>query len=72
LFDSGEGERRAGNISRVKGQVGRLQRDQASFVRLKPHHAALAKARIIGHADDRKGLTAEGVAGIKNGDGLLR
>jgi len=52
--------------------VGGLQRDQALFMGLKPHHATTAEASIIGHVNKLEGLTAEGVTGIKDGDGLFR
>ena len=52
--------------------MGGLQGDEPFFMGAQPHHAATAKTRIIRHGDKRKCLPAEGVPGIKDGDGLLR
>ena len=72
LFHSGKREGRGGKVVGVKGSVGGLQGDEPFFMGAQPHHAATAKTRIIRHGDKRKCLPAEGVPGIKDGDGLLR
>jgi hypothetical protein len=70
VCNSAERQRRGRNIIGIKGQVGGLKWNQPFFVGPQLNHATLAKTRIVSRIDKRERLTAQGVAGIKDRDGL--
>jgi hypothetical protein len=54
----------------MKGQVGGLKWNESFFVGPQLNHTTRAKTRIVSHVDKRERLTAQGVTGIKDRDGL--
>jgi hypothetical protein len=55
----------------IKRQVGSLNRDEPFHIGAHPNHATTAKFRIVGHGDKRESSTTQGMAGIKDRDGLV-
>jgi len=70
VCNSAERQRRGRNVVGMKSQVGGLKWNQPLFVGPQFNDAIGAKTGLVSHVDKGERLTAQGMTGIKDSDGL--
>ena len=57
--------------SRIKCQVGGLNRNEPFDIRSQPDHTTTTELSMVSEGDKREGLSTQRMPGIKDGDGLV-